>query len=221
LEEKLKKKNILFLFTLILVLSIIVIPGCGSDPTSPATSDQQTVSSNSGPNESIEVHGHWKIEIQNPDGSIEGSYEFENELIGNERLAEFLAREFSVGAWMIGAGHHIIGDSPFYDPTNQNLNNEDGRIVEEAAGMPPSPWTFQNLTVSTNNSIVLTLEGMAIAQRDGSINVVKTYVSRLLATSPPTADLGQGFFPFTQQVISEIGVSAGQYIVFTVVISFS
>jgi hypothetical protein len=216
-----KKKNILFLFTLILVLSIIAIPGCGSGPTSPAPSDQQTISTNSGPNESIEVHGHWTIEVRNPDGSLEESYEFENELTGNERLAEFLAREYSVGAWMVEAGYHIIGESPFYDPGDASPNNKYGRIVEEAAGVTPTPWTFQNLTVSTNNSIVLTLNGMAIAQRDGFINHVKTYVARLSATVPPAIDSGLGYYPFTQTIIGEMPVSAGQYIVFTVVISFS
>ncbi|UCE98033.1 MAG: hypothetical protein JSV74_01515 [Dehalococcoidia bacterium] len=215
-----KRKNILFFFALALILTFIAIPGCSSNTESSVPSNQENNSTSGGLGEGIEVHGHWTIEVRNPDGSLEGSYEFENELIGNERLAEFLAREYSVGAWMLGAGYHIAGEGPWYDPATPS-QNEDCKIVEAGSGFTPNPWVFENLTVSTNNSIVLTLNGMAIAQRDGTINVVRTYVARLAATLPPAIDPGMGYFPFTQTVITEISVNEGQYVVFTVVMSFS
>ena len=35
--------------------------------------------------EGIEVHGHWTIEVRNPDGSLDERYEFENALTTTER----------------------------------------------------------------------------------------------------------------------------------------
>ena len=206
-----KKAKVFILFVFSLLLVFTAIAGCSPN----SNSDNQ--------NEGIEVHGHWTIEVRNPDGSLVDSHEFENALenSGKERLAEFLAREYSVGGWMIRTGNTAVANNPFYDPEDSGAF-ELGQIFEEGAGVDPEPWRFFDLTVSTNNGLTLTLNGTAIAQRDGSISFVETLVNRIAATLPPASDYSMGAFPFTKKILAApIAVSTGQYIVFTVVISFS
>jgi hypothetical protein len=55
-----------------------------------------------GPSEGIKVHGHWTIEIRNPDGSLVSHSEFENALVpiqGPELLAGVLANQLNVSSW--------------------------------------------------------------------------------------------------------------------------
>jgi hypothetical protein len=57
-----------------------------------------------GTHEGIKVHGHWTIEIRNPDGKVVSHTEFENSLIsgeGDALLAQLLTGGQSVGDWMV------------------------------------------------------------------------------------------------------------------------
>jgi hypothetical protein len=57
-----------------------------------------------GPSEGIKVHGHWTIEIRNPDGSLASHSEFENELVpdeGSQVLAGVLGNQFTVDSWTL------------------------------------------------------------------------------------------------------------------------
>src|SRR5215469_7481393 len=59
--------------------------------------------SKGGPSVGIKVHGHWTIDVRNPDGTLVTHREFENSLIpgsgfGAGALATFLARQYLVGA---------------------------------------------------------------------------------------------------------------------------
>src|SRR5262249_34009856 len=40
-----------------------------------------------GPGDGIKFHGHWTIDVKNPDGSLASHHEFENALIGSGALA--------------------------------------------------------------------------------------------------------------------------------------
>ena len=55
--------------------------------------------------EGLKVHGHWKIVVRNPDGSLAKEIEFENALVtpggGDIALASLLAGYLSAGAWEI------------------------------------------------------------------------------------------------------------------------
>ena len=46
-----------------------------------------------GPSEGIKVHGHWEMEVRNPDGTLVTRREFENELhsFGKSKLASVLS----------------------------------------------------------------------------------------------------------------------------------
>src|SRR5262245_7735550 len=60
-------------------------------------------------NDGIKVHGHWTIDIVNPDGKLASHNEFENalEATGTNALSGVLARTFAPAAWRLhsmGAG---------------------------------------------------------------------------------------------------------------------
>lgn len=62
---------------------------------------KETSSSQGGPKEGIKVHGHWTIEVRNPDGKLVTHREFENGLSSTAPLAALLGRTKTVGAWAI------------------------------------------------------------------------------------------------------------------------
>src|SRR5713226_5405287 len=51
----------------------------------------------------IQVHGHWVIEIRNPDGSLDSRREFDNALLpsGTVFLASLLGRQVHVAEWSV------------------------------------------------------------------------------------------------------------------------
>src|SRR5205807_2421379 len=53
--------------------------------------------------EGIKVHGHWIIDVRNPDGTLVTHSEFENAVTaqGKDALAQYLARVSTVGLWQI------------------------------------------------------------------------------------------------------------------------
>ncbi len=59
-----------------------------------------------GPSEGIKVHGHWTIEVREPDGTLVSRTEFENALApdmgqgsGAQFLTRLLSRDAAVGKW--------------------------------------------------------------------------------------------------------------------------
>ena len=53
--------------------------------------------------EGIQVHGHWLIEVRDPDGSLVLRREFENALAlgADALLASIFNREYGLGLWVI------------------------------------------------------------------------------------------------------------------------
>src|SRR6185295_728382 len=62
-----------------------------------------------GAREGIKVHGHWTIDVKNPDGSLVSQYVFENALEDGTILSQMLSRtkvpgEWGVYLWQVGSG---------------------------------------------------------------------------------------------------------------------
>jgi hypothetical protein len=90
-----------------------------------------------GPREGIKVHGHWTIDVRNPDGTLASHREFENSLqtTGVAALSSSLARTGVIGSWkvdlltssagVIGALSETFGNltvgAPTSGPNNGNL----------------------------------------------------------------------------------------------------
>ncbi len=177
------------------------------------------------PQEGIKVHGHWTIEVKNPDGTLAERREFDNSLtsIGGQTLSRVMGRLDSVGMWQIQLFGHSTAEYAFM---NASSNPTPGFIVESSYP-GNSPNTFKTLTVtvptSETNVDKLVLSGTATAQRDGNINSVLTYVSKLSASTPPSSTYISGTaVEFTHTVLpTAVNLITGQQVMVTVVINFS
>jgi hypothetical protein len=223
-DEEAIMNNKLYLWLSLLVLLLTIVPvmtGCGLPAKSPATASAP----GGVPQESITVHGHWTIEVINPDGTLANHREFENALmIGAQAgLTQILGRDYSVGGWDIALMNNS-GTSPFIGSGGYS---DFGAIVESS--YPDSaPFIFKTLTISNNgiqNPAWLKLAGTATAQRDGSITSVVTGVTLLSPDQVPSGTYSSsglgGSTGFTMSDINAVDMVAGQQIVVTVVISFS
>ena len=197
----------------------------GADPAPPLDAADHSASTAPGPDaarrpdEGIKVHGHWTIEVMDPDGSIVQRREFENSLSGSGRLEEVLGRLVAVGGWTI----QLFAQSP-------------NQVCEQPAGVPnplcliaePTSTStdnnvFKNLTPSVSTGS-LTLAGSLIAQRDGTFSIVSTLLGSCPSSVPPDSCPGAEVsgWVFTSTILSPfITVSNGQLVEVSVVITFS
>jgi hypothetical protein len=178
-----------------------------------------------GPREGIKVHGHWTIEVRNPDGKLVKHREFENSLdpnAGAAALANPLDRGAVGGLWMITLAGSLC----------PNLC----ALTESAATVLGA---FKTLTVTLSGSQTmnphLVLSGTMTAPQSGSVSAVETWETQCAPTVAPancldtnslTVQSPRGsifgvYGVFTGTLIPAINVSAGQLIQVTVDISFS
>jgi hypothetical protein len=232
-ETIMKKRTLMWSGVLLAALLLVCTILCGctnsTESVSPAPNTAAcpvAASSFSGgaPQEGIKVHGHWTIEVRNPDGTLAERREFENYLYppaGGQALASFLSRQASVGGWCIEMWASNSNESAF-KPNNVC-------IIAEPAFPYNSQSYFKNLTVSSRHDVSdiedaykLVLSGTATALSDGKINWVSTAATLLSASIPPSGAYSSTLYPFTQQdLVSAVNLSTGQQITVTVVISFS
>jgi hypothetical protein len=161
-----------------------------------------------GPQEGIKVHGHWVIDVRDPDGTLVSHNEFENALIqggsfsGSAALASVLTSQRTVAGWSVQLFGSACTGGQFI------------ACVIGDAMVPVGPFTANNLQVSTATETV-TLSGMIAAPVTGTIPVVETLV-RTLGTG------GEIFFHFSHKDLpTPTSVKAGQMVQVTVTFSFS
>jgi hypothetical protein len=200
--------------------------GAMSSVTAQTAVKAKVTEKNTGPKEGIKVHGHWTIDVRNPDGTLVTHREFENALEATNPLAEILGRQKTVGEWQILFQSLQSSGSPC-------LNNEGVpilcAIVESSAVTNNLPFFFKTLTVAATaepgNRFSLTLSGNATAGKAGEIGLVRTRVSTCSPSVPASnciGPLGTSIGPMTSTNIQPVvTVVQGQIIQVTVVISFS
>ena len=211
-------------------------------PTTAGAKEQSTVpaenpsteehSPREGQHEGIRVHGHWTIEVRNPDGLVVTHREFENALSpdGANALSSLLSGNSVPGAWKIN-----LAGSP--EPCFESVAQPGG---PSACGIVPSgasPFSrfagqssiFFSLTTSASSGQFV-LSGTAIAGEVGNVFIVNTQVILCPATNTPPSCFSGAFsgsggdtIPlFTNANLAQpLQVSAGQTIAVTVKISFS
>jgi hypothetical protein len=171
--------------------------------------------------EGIQVHGHWIIEVREPDGRVASRYEFDNDLTdGDLALSKLLARDLSVGGWIIRL-YNLGGTLPWTDSPCT--------IVESTDSLPPDARTFYNLTVVWDTSPKVILSGTATAERDGAIDTVITVLTLCNSDVAPDDCPGtlDAQYQFTRAYLvpdiypAPIDVLDGQIVQVTVEISFS
>lgn len=205
--------------------------GLQPDVATPET-PRSAAAPSGGPQEGIGVHGHWTIEVQDPDGTTVSHQEFENALTpsGIISLNNILSRTETFGRWVV------------------RLSTDDGqgpcRLADGVTGRPcfvaesdvpeATAEFHKNLVVSVPpagqpNAGKLQLRGSATAAVDGQITVVGTHTKTCSSTVLP-ASCGNGpslnlYNNFTTApspaAFAAQDVVAGQSILVTVVLSFA
>lgn len=163
----------------------------------------------SGDGDGIKVHGHWTIEVRNPDGTLDDRYEFENALLpgGGRYLIRALAGEvIESRSWNValknGVNSGPCGGACLIGQVWQggiNLDSDDLAFVADIA-----TGIFQ-------------LNGSVVVIDDGEIEVVSTSV--IIDNQPDNISNRAGFTAKTLD--TPIAVVAGQEVEITVEISFS
>lgn len=203
-----------------------------------------------GSHEGVKVHGHWTIEVHNPDGTLVRRLEFENSVeptIGTKFLPTILAGTQSIGPWAIGldapgtngvTSGAIQGGPCLPDPTGGLAggagisSSGSTRCWIVPIGYPTTAFAgnsnfFRTMTVSHSGEQLI-LYGTATAVENGSIGNVSTWnVTCDMNTSPsacPTGSSGGSIWIFTSATLAPtqvVQVNTGQQIAVTVNISFS
>jgi hypothetical protein len=165
---------------------------------SPAQAEEQPHASKpGGPHETVKVHGHWVIDVRNPDGSLAQHHEFENALQKSATqaiVALFLGNSVA-GGWRVDLIPPKGGDSPC------GLASSYCILQPAQFPLPCAEACSSNLTatgagLSAGGLGGFTLSGWIQANRSGSIGTVWTQVgycpsgSRSLTTSSPTQCAG-------------------------------
>jgi hypothetical protein len=182
--------------------------------------EQEKTAAGDGKHDGIKVHGHWTIEVRNPDRTLVTHREFENSLVSSPLLSSLLSRTNSVGYWTIQISGGVGGSGI----CSFNGTASDCVIAEAGQGAQSSPFEFNTLVVSTGGTNGLVLNGTLIASLTGTISRVETNLVACPATFPVSSPCttGGSVFGFTDAVLSTpIQVSAGQTAAVTVNISFS
>jgi len=226
-----RKRFYFWFLTVLTVISLLLgattLMGCGASANKAISEPNPALSLTSGgaSQEGIEVHGHWTIEVRNPDGTLGERREFDNALtgFGSQTLASILGRQSSVGGWTI----QLLGSSF----TGRTTDGRTGAIIAERTYFNSGTNIFKNLTVTAPaigdvESQPLRLAGTATAEVDyGGITEVRTTLFELppdQAPSSASSSVYVGGTPFTSTILeSPVSLSAGQTVTVTVVITFS
>lgn len=199
----------------------------------------QTPAQRGGPTEGITVHGHWEIEVRNPDGSLASRTEFENALVAGNTVISDLMQGFVVpGRWVIRASGACGG----IGSVSTICYSVPAGSVATAA-----PEIFETLTV-IDLGPNMQLFGSFTALADGSIPFVGTTMvgcggtsARNTANTPapgqclPMLQMSSNPFnntltsstpntrlqSFTATTLTPIPVTTGQIVQVRVTISFS
>jgi hypothetical protein len=157
-----------------------------------------------GTGEGIKVHGHWTLEIQNPDGTLAARHEFENALIptmGSPLLAGLLGNFYEDTTWGIylWGSPGPCGPVPTNDPC--------------AIGQPPLVVTLPLSSGSPTGTLELSAS-VTMARDSMLFNVNTVWSARIHGTN------NRAFNQFSERAIN-IQVHQGQIVQVKVVFSFS
>jgi hypothetical protein len=140
--------------------------------------------------EGLKIHGHWKIEVRNPDGTLVKTYEFENSLVtpgaADEMLSGLFSGTFTQAGWSVVASST---NPTTLCPTNGIAGANNSCTIVPALGTNTvasgaycvSYACFGGLTavgvpanLTTNTSSYLQLQGSFTPTASGSVTSVQT-----------------------------------------------
>lgn len=165
----------------------------------------------------IQVHGHWVMDVKNPDGTLAAHKEFENSLTtgmnqGNNFLATLLAGSTVPGPWAMSV---LINGTLLYN------------IVQTSAICFSNPeGCATGMTVTVSNQQIIFQGTTTPMLAPGPVSYVATSLATCAATTNPPACLTASeaqwtAYDVTYATPAGITVLAGQVVAVTVTISFS
>lgn len=139
----------------------------------PPAEEQPNSATPGGPHESVKVHGHWVIEVKNPDGSLAQRHEFENSLQSDatKALSELLLGNAVPAGWFVSL-----------QPGSASTNSPCGKGVS-CILIPAKLESSQGCPAVCSNNLAasaapggFTLSGWIQAKSAGSISNVATAI---------------------------------------------
>jgi hypothetical protein len=185
---------------------------------------------NRGPLEGVKVHGHWIIDVKNPDGTLAQHREFENSLSNANVMVALLYGAEVPADFVVLLG----GSTP---PCNVSSSNY-CVIAHNLSTLPANAicgtyYCVTGLTVTPTygGSPSLVLAGNLTATSAGSISNVSTEIgicggpnTTPATTTPSSCAAGSnpyGYSGLTATTITAVPITNGQIIQVTVTITFS
>jgi len=181
---------------------------------------EQPAENRGGPHDGIKIHGHWVIEVHNPDGSLASHTEFENALAGGAHfLALFLTRNATPSTWQL-----VLDSAPgVTQPCNSTTGIPGPCIISDpAAGVGKATFATLQAMVAGAQFDQIVLSGNATAGNATAISVVTSEIGSCDPSITPSACTARGGSIFSQRTLgSPVPVAAGQIIQVTVTFTFS
>jgi len=178
----------------------------------------------------IKVHGHWVIEVKNPDGTVAAHRDFENSLVQPATLlANVLSRQAQLGYWSIVLAPSNGNTSPCSATGLACFIVENGESCNIAAVAAEDCFVTMQAPVASNGGTV-TLAGSAPASFAGTIVTVATDVMECpigpdstlgcVENGGPGVAFTSASSTSTPPAFAPVTVAAGQTISATVTFSF-
>jgi hypothetical protein len=201
-----------------------------------------------GQSEGIQVHGHWTIEVHDPDGKLVTHREFENALTtgnnnGTALLAAILGSTVTTGGWFVVLASDPAGDNAMFiaQPNSAGyaacpaiLKNYSSEMAAAACtntlSLTGAQFTLQPSPLLTGSTLTL-MGNVTVPQGfPASIAAVATQLYVCAPSDSPAAclaDPNSSNFAFTSRALDSQGtdpapvnVTPGQMVQATVVLSF-
>ena len=218
-------------------------PGAVSSANAQTAKKETASSRGGGQKEGIKVHGHWTIDVRNPNGTLVTHYEFENGLVPANGLASFLGRAKAAGKWaiMLSSNYDVMSGRgephpcklPPGIPIFPGGTNSALCTISESPTIANNLGLFNSLRVSVPasnepNAGALVLTGTATAGFDTHIYHVETYLEACEPDVTPSSCgatrvdfINRGFNMTRATLAQPVHVVPDQIIQVTVIISFS
>ncbi|SNS72501.1 hypothetical protein SAMN05421770_10277 [Granulicella rosea] len=206
-----------------------VVPGPELQERTVAAEENETSQPAKPGQEGIRVHGHWIVDVKNPDGALVQHHDFQNALLstGSQMLAGLLGSEFVPANWaiLLNGTTSICGSANLCGIV-QSLTTQPGAALCN----PGTAVCDTGLTQTVTNVGSMVLAGNFVATQAGSITTVIGYLGFCLTTpgaaySPQSCTTGAPSSSagnvFSSATIPAITVAAGQTVEVTVTYTFS
>jgi len=161
-----------------------------------------------GQHEGITVHGHWTIEVRNPDGTVATHREFENSLVsgtGPNLLVGLLSGNYVAGPWTIVLRGAPGPCSTFLASGLGTCYITAGNAPTEATGCSPTPTPvssgtqpycyddlMESLTGTGTYFTSFTMSGSVYADQASTVTSVATYMTSCPGANQTTTSVAPG-----------------------------